>query len=40
MSIEFYKLLLEISDTRDNLPVNSTTNENIDILIILELIVL
>ena len=32
MSAEFDKLLLEISNTTDNLPVNSTTNENADIV--------
>ena len=28
MSADFDKLLLEISNTADNLPVNSTNNEN------------
>lgn len=32
MSAEFDKLLLEISDTTDDLPVNSTTNGNADIV--------
>ena len=32
MSAEFNKLLLDISHAIDNLPVNSTTNKNIDII--------
>ena len=32
MSIEFDKLLLEISSTINNLPANSSTNENTDIV--------